>query len=367
MQFDQPYSNLTADTSRSGHDGFLYASFGGGSATILGNGQKKDVCREDLRRYRPRRPLFDPGGQSVRERQRQTRFTLTDSVTWLQLPEAHRRRLWAGDVVDNKSEDRPHPSSAAITAGAFAEAPLLQDGPCPVRAESSRRQKIRPLARDSRSRRLRLSRFGDPGPRQPVRLWRLRREDLVDLDRANDARPPCGTVATTSIPSSFRARTTRRALRPRLPRRQRIHRLVSRSPGDGLPVKLARRAASKRPARRSPPQAPPLRGLPLSGAAARRARWMRPAGERQISLATDGDFDLPVGTVLVKEFKVGGKRIRPSLFVRHPTRAGPATPTRWDDARRPTPRSSSTAKRKDVPGTPAARFQRWTYRAARSA
>jgi uncharacterized repeat protein (TIGR03806 family) len=57
---------------------------------------------------------------------------------------------------------------------------------------------------------------------------------------------------------------------------------------------------------------------PLWSDGAQKARWVALPDGKNITVSdVDGDFDFPNGTVLVKEFSVGGKRIETRLFVRH--------------------------------------------------
>jgi len=50
---------------------------------------------------------------------------------------------------------------------------------------------------------------------------------------------------------------------------------------------------------------------------AEKDRWMALPDGTTITVGADGDFDFPNGTVLVKTFTVGGKKIETRLFVRH--------------------------------------------------
>ena len=50
---------------------------------------------------------------------------------------------------------------------------------------------------------------------------------------------------------------------------------------------------------------------------AEKARWMGLPDGKTITVAADGDFDVPAGSVLMKTFKLAGKRIETRLLVRH--------------------------------------------------
>jgi uncharacterized repeat protein (TIGR03806 family) len=51
---------------------------------------------------------------------------------------------------------------------------------------------------------------------------------------------------------------------------------------------------------------------------AAKERWMALPDTQRITVQTDGDWDLPTGTVLMKNFRVGGRLIETRLFMRHP-------------------------------------------------
>ncbi len=56
---------------------------------------------------------------------------------------------------------------------------------------------------------------------------------------------------------------------------------------------------------------------PLWSDGAEKARWLALPDGETIGITDAGDFDFPNGTVLMKEFRLGGKRIETRLFVRH--------------------------------------------------
>ncbi len=69
--------------------------------------------------------------------------------------------------------------------------------------------------------------------------------------------------------------------------------------------------------------APPVSDLiPFAPAAelwsdgATKRRWMEVQGDSVITLAADGDFEFPVGTMLVKEFSLAGQRVETRFLVR---------------------------------------------------
>jgi len=56
---------------------------------------------------------------------------------------------------------------------------------------------------------------------------------------------------------------------------------------------------------------------PLWSDGAEKSRWMALPDGKTITINADGDFDFPTGTVLLKEFRLDGKRIETRLMVHH--------------------------------------------------
>ena len=56
---------------------------------------------------------------------------------------------------------------------------------------------------------------------------------------------------------------------------------------------------------------------PLWSDGAEKRRWMALPDGATITVQSDGDFDFPIGTVMMKEFSLGGKRIETRLLMRH--------------------------------------------------
>ncbi len=82
---------------------------------------------------------------------------------------------------------------------------------------------------------------------------------------------------------------------------------------------------------------------------AEKHRWMALPDGKTITLLPDGDFDFPIGTVLVKEFDVGGKRVETRLFVRHDDGGWGGYSYEWNDAQTDATLLPSS-KSKDVGG-----------------
>lgn len=70
---------------------------------------------------------------------------------------------------------------------------------------------------------------------------------------------------------------------------------------------------------------------PLWSDGAEKARWMALPDGKTITVRADGDFDLPAGSVLVKTFSLGGKRIETRLLVRHDDGEWAGYTYEWND------------------------------------
>jgi uncharacterized repeat protein (TIGR03806 family) len=65
---------------------------------------------------------------------------------------------------------------------------------------------------------------------------------------------------------------------------------------------------------------------------AEKRRWLAIPDNTKITVGSDGDFDLPNGSVVVKEFALGGKRIETRLFMRHSDGGWAGYSYEWNDA-----------------------------------
>lgn len=72
--------------------------------------------------------------------------------------------------------------------------------------------------------------------------------------------------------------------------------------------------------------------VPLWSDGAVKQRWLSMPADSRITIEADGDWTLPIGTVLLKEFALGGKRIETRLFVRHEDGGWAGYPYEWNDA-----------------------------------
>lgn len=94
---------------------------------------------------------------------------------------------------------------------------------------------------------------------------------------------------------------------------------------------------------------------PLWSDGADKERWMALPDGAQITVQADGDLDLPVGSVLVKSFRVAGKLVETRLLVRHDDGDWAGYTYEWDqDGKDATLLPSSKAK-------PVGNGQTWYY------
>jgi uncharacterized repeat protein (TIGR03806 family) len=70
---------------------------------------------------------------------------------------------------------------------------------------------------------------------------------------------------------------------------------------------------------------------PLWSDGADKERWMALPDGKTITVGADGDFELPIGSVLVKTFSLGGKRIETRLLVRHDDGEWAGYTYEWND------------------------------------
>ncbi len=71
---------------------------------------------------------------------------------------------------------------------------------------------------------------------------------------------------------------------------------------------------------------------PLWSDAAQKDRWLFVPSDKKIGVLPDGDFDVPPGSVAVKTFSVGGKRVETRLFVRYEDGGWAGYSYEWNDA-----------------------------------
>jgi uncharacterized repeat protein (TIGR03806 family) len=71
---------------------------------------------------------------------------------------------------------------------------------------------------------------------------------------------------------------------------------------------------------------------PLWSDGAVKERYLALPDGKQVRVGEDGDWELPIGTVLVKNFSIGLRRVETRLFMRHPDGSWGGYSYEWDDA-----------------------------------
>lgn len=116
-----------------------------------------------------------------------------------------------------------------------------------------------------------------------------------------------------------------------------IYKLVAQDPTppppDMFPDKLSKTgcvdaADATKPAGGLIPYQP---NSPLWSDGADKARWLALPDGAKITIQPDGDFDLPIGSVLLKSFRASGKLVETRLFVRHDDGGWAGYTYEWDE------------------------------------
>ncbi len=89
--------------------------------------------------------------------------------------------------------------------------------------------------------------------------------------------------------------------------------------GGGAPVRLSDSGCVRAdaPALPAPGLVPYALNAPFWSDGAAKERWVALPDEGAIDIAADGDWSFPVGTVLMKHFRLGGALVETRLFMRH--------------------------------------------------
>ena len=371
LQFDQPYSNHNGGHLAFGpDDGFLYASFGDGGSggDPNSNGQnvnvpfgkilRLDVDHDSGSGYAiPTDNPFANGGGKPEI------YAFGLRNTWRFNFDKLTGELWAGDVGQNKYEEVDKIQRGGNYGWGTREGfHCYKPEPCPPVPNA-----IDPVVEYDHSQGYSITGgyvyrgtaipelggqyvFGDFGGK----IWSI-------PSTLTDGPPPLKTLAQTSLSISSFAQDNQGELYVLDYGSGKIKRLVQTVSSDGIPAKLSQTGCFlARDAKTPDPKLVPYDvNSPLWSDGAEKARWLSLPPNGKIRVAADGDFDLPNGTVLVKEFRVGGKRIETRLFVRHTDGAWAGYTYEWDDAETDATLLAD-GKQKDV-ANGSGGTQPWTY------
>jgi uncharacterized repeat protein (TIGR03806 family) len=103
---------------------------------------------------------------------------------------------------------------------------------------------------------------------------------------------------------------------------------------DGIPAKLSESGCFQADSPTTPASVlvPYDVASPLWSDGADKHRWFALPPGGKIHLGADGHFELPVGSVLVKEFRIGGKRLETRLLMHHTDGSWAGYSYEWNDA-----------------------------------
>lgn len=324
LSLDQPYSNHNGGHIAFGLDGFLYAAFGDGGSggDPQGNGQNKNtllgkMLRIDVDGGTPYaiptdNPFHDGGG-------RPEIFAWGLRNTWRFSFDALSGDLWAGDVGQNKYEE----IDKIVLGGNYGWG--LREGlHCYGTTTCNVPGAIDPVVEYDHSGGFSVTGgyvyrgseipdlagqyvYGDFGS---GKIWAI---------STNVTAPTPRVLAETSLSIASFAQDSAGELYVVDYGSGKIKKLVQTQSSDGIPTKLSETGCFLG----SDPRVPSSKlvpydvNSPLWSDGADKSRWMALPMGGTIDVRRDGDWDLPVGSVLVKEFRIGGKRIETRLLVRH--------------------------------------------------
>ena len=112
-----------------------------------------------------------------------------------------------------------------------------------------------------------------------------------------------------------------------------VHRIVAAPTAGSIPEKLSQTGCMSATDVTQPgPKLVPYDVVsPLWSDGADKERWLALPSGGKIKVQPDGDWELPIGTVLVKTFSLAGKRVETRLFVRHVDGGWAGYSYEWDD------------------------------------
>jgi uncharacterized repeat protein (TIGR03806 family) len=337
VTFDQPYSNHNGGCIAFGKDGFLYAAFGdGGSAgdpqgngqntnTLLGKMLRIDVDNGNPYAIPADNPFRAGGGKPEI-------FAYGLRNTWRFSFDRLTGDLWAGDVGQNKYEE----IDKIVVGGnygwgrrearhCYTTAPCTIEGAIDPIVEYDHGQGISVTGgyvyRGSQIPEL-YGRYlyGDFGS---GKIW------SIGVDEAN---PTPKVLVTSSYSIASFAQDNAGELYVLDYASGKIKKLGAAIATNGIPQKLSQTGCFD-PADPRVPTAKLVHydvNSPLWSDGAEKARWMALPDGGKVHIRPDGDWDFPVGAVLVKEFKLAGKLVETRLFVRHTDGGWAGYTYEWD-------------------------------------
>ncbi len=341
---DQPFANHNGGKIAFGPDGFLYIGFGDGGSggDPLKNGQNRDVLLGKILRIDPKggdpyaippsNPFAGGGG-------RPEIYAYGLRNPWKFSFDRATGDLWAADVGQSKFEE----IDRIVLGGNYGwnvreGAHCFEAETCPTEGL------IDPVAEYGRSQGVSVTGgyvyrgtkiaslagrfvYGDFGTGN---VWALDRD-------ATGAYVPSRIIEQSGFHISTFAQGDDGEVWVADHSTGRVHALVpqeAEAPADGAGAKLSETGCVDMAAPAKAPDAAIAYDVrsPLWSDGAKKDRWLFVPEGRTIGLAPDGDFDVPPGSVAVKTFTVGDRRVETRLFVRYDDGTWAGYSYEWNDA-----------------------------------
>jgi uncharacterized repeat protein (TIGR03806 family) len=365
LQVNQPEANHNGGNIAFGPDGLLYIGLGDGGGGgdghgAIGNGQRLStllgkMLRIDVNGTTGATPYAIPAGNPYRFATGTTPNAVCnfDTGAWTQdCPEIYAYgfrnpwrwsfdtgsdELWVGDVGEGAWEEVNKVTLGGNYGWRCFEGNHAYNGTCGPNAASS----IKPVAEYGRSEGRAVTGgfvyrgsaipslygryvFGDYASQQ---LWHIARDTAPTL--------PMGAGLATNINMVSFAQDHAGEIYI-VNSIGLLHRLVATSGGGGGQVAAQLSATgcvsstdATQPASGLIPYSP---NAPFWSDGAAKSRWLALPNGQNIVVNNDGDFDLPNGTVLVKNFRLNSKLIETRLFMRHTNGSWAGYTYEWNTA-----------------------------------
>jgi len=336
---DQPYSNHNGGHIAFGPDGKLYAGFGDGGSggDPNGNGQNPNVLlgkmlRIDVDGAAPyaipsTNPFANGGG-------RPEIYALGLRNTWRFSFDRVSGDLWAGDVGQNQWEEVDK-----IVLGGNYGWNTREGNHCYATSCGSSAGLVSPVAEYSHADGISITGgFVYRGSAIPSLVGKYLYGDfgsgkIWSLDTSLAAPTPVLALSSGKSIASFAEDAAGEIYVLDYATGQ-IHRLYATVASNGIPAKLSQTGCflASDPSIPGPALVPYDVNAPLWSDGADKARWMSIPAGRTIRVLADGDWELPVGSVVAKAFSLDGTLVETRLFVRHTDGGWAGYTYEWNDA-----------------------------------
>ncbi|MDY7226104.1 PQQ-dependent sugar dehydrogenase [Hyalangium rubrum] len=343
LTVDQPYSNHNGGGIAFGPDGYLYIGMGDGGSggdpqnyaqnlnSLLGKFLRIDVDGGSPYAIPATNPFRNGGGKPEI-------YAWGLRNPWRWSFDRATGELWAGDVGQNALEEVDR-----IVLGGNYGWRIKEADQCFNAATCSSAGLIDPIVKYPRSEGVSITGgYVYRGRAIPALVGRFIYGDFatgilwaVSYDAVTGEAAPQLLVDTSVALSSFGEMVDGEVLITDFSS-GRLHKLVPSGPQ--APVSFPQKLSETGCVEPTNPQKP-ASGLipydvnaPLWSDGAQKERFLALPDGKQIRVGDDGDWELPVGSVLVKTFFLGDKRVETRLFMRHPDGSWGGYSYEWDDA-----------------------------------